>query len=693
MASINMSASIVSGFSEAVSKPDFERAKLLLSLLLPQNRLGGSLALPVLKLLVVTISLFAVEQTRCHAQPPATQSAAPSEHAENPLAAEYQSCDIDGDGLLTEAEYVKRVGREIPVLRREFKVFDSNADGRMSLAEFLTVPVGQPEDQRGTIADPVVLLAESSLKVLTRLWGEWDQDGDGLLTPNEFETAAIRKRVRGLELTTFKDWDFDRDQQVSREEATKLLEIACGVRTPEGELLRSKSGRVVDWRLFRSLKTDREGFVNREDYFQALGPLAEQEKEKWFASTDQNHDGKFNYAEFAISNHRTDPVATFLSLDVDLNGRLTPDELETLTADQLPVVNCLFPGFDDDQDGALSFREYQLTPLVNFLAHWQSAQDADNDGKLSPEEFRFHPGVALAALSGEYFRRLDVNEDQSLSPDEFPFVTSHRPPLEIYVQSASGRVMTIAIPDYPIICSPEISPDGKWVAVDGWKHGQSNVTAHVLVASLERDEVRDLGIGCIPHWSADGRRIAYSKYGRGVFIRDFEGAAEEESIDVQGWAIHFSTDGKKTAYVKGGNLVIHDVATDEHRLVFAENKSPYNYIEHNFTWSPDSQRICFKGHRPNGAIDMGIVSATGDDPKLRVRCDGKDFQSDFAWLADGNRVMFPRIPPAGQRTQIYEIDPDGDQPAIRYPGQPKHRNNGGLCWSRDGKTFVYMSTK
>ncbi|MEK6258773.1 MAG: hypothetical protein AABP62_09135 [Planctomycetota bacterium] len=652
------------------------------------------LTTPIAVGFVVAMSLLAVERTRCRAQPPTVASTDPSERPENPLAAEYRSCDADNDGLLTEAEYLNRVGQKSPIRLREFKVFDHDGDGRMNLAEFLTVAVGQPEDQRGTIPDPVILLVEASLKELTSHWGEWDQDGDALLALKEFENAAIGKRVRGLELTAFRDWDLDRDQKVSREDAARLLEIAFGVRTPEGGLLRSKAGRVVDWRLFRRLKADREGFVNRDVYLKALGPLADAEKQQWLASTDKNGDGRFNYAEFATSNHRTDPVATFLHLDADLNGRLTPEELETLSADQLPVAKRLFPGFDDDDDGALSLREYQLTPLVNLLASWESAQDTDSDGKLELVEFRFHSGVALEGLSAEYFRRLDVNEDQSLSLDEFPFVTSHRPPIEIYVQLAGGKIMTITIPDYPIICSPEISPDGRWVAVDGWKHGQSNVTAHLLVASLEQDEVRDLGIGCIPHWSADGRRIAYSKYGRGVFLRDFEGDAEEESIDPQGWAIHFSTDGLKTAYVKGGgNLVIHDVATDEKRFIFPDGNSPYRYIEHNFTWSPDSQRICFKGHRPNGAIDVGIVSVTGGDPKLRVRCDGKDVQSDLAWLADGNRVMFPKLPPAGQHSQIFEIDPDGDKPAVRYPTQPKDRNNGGLCWSRDGKTFVYMSTK
>lgn len=646
----------------------------------------------VLRLLVIAMLLLMVEPARCHSQEAANEATAV---AENPLAADFKACDANGDGALTEAEYLTRAGREMPVLRREFKVFDADSDGRMSLAEFVTVPVGQPEEQRGTIADPIVLLAEKALKELTGRWGEWDGDGDGLLDAKEFEAAKVGHQVRGLAATKSADWDLDRDQKVSREEAAKLLDIAFGVRTPEGQLLRAKTGRVVDWRLFRKFKPDREGFVSINEYSQTLGPLPENDKKTWIETTDQNHDGKFNYAEFATSNHRTDPAATFLHLDADLDGRLSPAELKALTPDQLPIAASMFPGFDDDRDGGLSLREYQLTPLVNFLAHWESAQDADEDGKLQLEEFRFHPGVALLALSAEYFRRLDVNNDGSLSLEEFPFITSRQPPNEIRVRFADGRILAIAIPEYPNIYSPEISPDGKWVAVDGWKHKQTNVAAHLLIASVETDEVRDLGIGCIPHWSADGRRIAFSRYGQGVFIRDFEGDDEEQSIDRSGWAIEFSPDGLKTAYIKtGSNFVIHNIATNEKHLVFPDGKSPYNYIEHNFTWSPDSKRLCFKGHRPSGVADVGIVNATGGDPKLRVLCDAKDVSSDFSWLPDGKRLMFGRTPAGETRTQIFEIDPDGDKPvAVRFPKQPKDRNNICVCWSRDGKTFVYLSTK
>ncbi len=87
------------------------------------------------------------------------------------------------------------------------------------------------------------------------------------------------------------------------------------------------------------------------------------------------------------------------------------------------------------------------------------------------------------------------------------------------------------------------------------------------------------------------------------------------------------------------------------------------------------------------------MNTTGGDPNLRVLCDAKDVSSDFSWLPDGKRLMFARHPADASRTQIFEIDPDGDKPSTRYPKQPQDRNNICVSWSRDGKTFVYLSMK
>ena len=196
-------------------------------------------------LIVAVVTFGAVESSRCHAQQRGTFSVAVTPLDENPLGVQFTAYDADGNGVLTEAEYLKRAGREKSVSLREFKVFDIDGDGRMTLAEFVTVPDGQPDELRGVLADPVVVLSEKSMARLTKQWKEWDRNGDDLLAPDEFKTAAIPAIVPGLESTGFADWDLDHDGQVSREEAAGVLDVAFGVRVPSGERLRDNIGRVV----------------------------------------------------------------------------------------------------------------------------------------------------------------------------------------------------------------------------------------------------------------------------------------------------------------------------------------------------------------------------------------------------------------------------------------------------------------
>ncbi len=342
---------------------------------------------------------------------------------DNAVPEAFRSRDADGDGFLKEQEFVAGGGQEIPVLRRDFLVFDADRNGRMSVAEFLTVPAFTPENQRSAIPDPVVLLSEASLSNLTKHWGEWDQDGDGSLAADEFKTAAIGRRIRGLETTGFDGWDLDHDGKVTREEAARLLDVAFGVCVATGERLRSKSGNVADWRGFRGMDPDGDGRVTREEYLRMMSSAPNPEELYRIISKDDAD--SFGIAEFIACPYHTTPVAMFLSMDADLNGRLTREELVAIPADWGPPAKTWLTGFDDNDDGGYSLREFMLIPHVNLLAVWHSAQDSNQDGKLSLEEFRPVPAPALAALSAEFFRRLDVNQDQSLLLSEWPFQTSH----------------------------------------------------------------------------------------------------------------------------------------------------------------------------------------------------------------------------------------------------------------------------
>jgi Tol biopolymer transport system component len=261
---------------------------------------------------------------------------------------------------------------------------------------------------------------------------------------------------------------------------------------------------------------------------------------------------------------------------------------------------------------------------------------------------------------------------------------------KVYATRADGTPAweLATLKDYPYAYSPELSPDGTRVALDGWKEGQNGTDAHILVVNLNDGSVADLGRGAMPSWSADGTWLAYSNYApnHGVYIRQVQGGMEE-LIEAGGWGIQWSPDGKQLAYARGGNLVVYDLATKTKLALRLHDEAMYRQIYWNCGWSADSSRICFKGQRRSTNQDeLAVVTMLhGQLIQWKVCCDAEDVAEDVAWHPDGTRIVIPK---AGQ---LYEFNPDTDDPPKLIPGLPAGRTNAGMCWSRDGEILVFMS--
>ncbi len=288
---------------------------------------------------------------------------------------------------------------------------------------------------------------------------------------------------------------------------------------------------------------------------------------------------------------------------------------------------------------------------------------------------------------------------EELDPIRVTNPATEGPIIEIMAIDAEGTNLrrVASVPNFPIINSPEVSPDGQWIAVDGWKHGETLTDAHLLLVHLKTGIVSDLGFGAMPTWSADGGWIAYSRYGvrggpRGVYIGTVT-QDREQLIDGDGWAITWSPDGEKLVYVKGSDLIVYDIAAKTRQAVFGDGKSPYRSIMHNPEWSPDSRRVCFIGNRNDGTTEFATVSADGFAPELEVCCSAKEFNPDIGWSKDSLRLTFPRKATDTTPGQLWVYDFEKKGEPVRLVGQPPDRHNGGNDWSPDGKTLYFVSVK
>ena len=113
-----------------------------------------------------------------------------------------------------------------------------------------------------------------------------------------------------IETSRSPNWDLNRDRQISREEASRTLDIAFGVCNTSNELL-VQVVNIVDWRMIRELKTNAKGMVSRDVYYKSLGTLDIREKQKWFNSVDRDQDGELSFEEFGTSFHHTRPLTAF----------------------------------------------------------------------------------------------------------------------------------------------------------------------------------------------------------------------------------------------------------------------------------------------------------------------------------------------------------------------------------------------
>ncbi|WP_397568327.1 hypothetical protein [Schlesneria sp. T3-172] len=239
--------------------------------------------------------------------------------------------------------------------------------------------------------------------------------------------------------------------------------------------------------------------------------------------------------------------------------------------------------------------------------------------------------------------------------------------------------------------SVSVSPDGKAIAFDSWP-GEKMRESSIYIKELEGGEPRKLCSGMMPTWSKEGRFLTCSRYEpvRGVWLIEIDG--EEREHLCTGWGAQWSPDGRKIAFSEGAAVTVFDIVKDEFQTILEAGQSPYRRVFFNMAWSPDSEQICLKGVKPDGTEEIATLRSVGGKPVLKVHHSvNVEVHPDFAWHPKGDRIVCAIFCPERGVTQLYDFNPEKDDPPQLVKGQDETRNNTDSTWTHDGKTLIVVS--
>ena len=607
---------------------------------------------------------------------------------------QFAKLDAGGDKRLSLEEFVKLPGDQA-VLKRDFRLFDSDGDRSLSLEEFNSVPLGRPAGDRGPLPDPLMGIVEQAAEQMDAAFGDWDENPDKKVTLQDFIRSFLlsfpdQTGVNNLVAALQREADENQDSRVSRDEARRFLEIQLGVRSGDGNLLRYPNGVVVTNAIFITLDANNDNVIDRDEFLSRW--WHKENIEQSWTLLDQDKNGSILFDEFQNPKWiaTTDPIETFRAWDKDLDALLDEKELLASTPEwNQRLAQHAFPGFDLDRDGKLNLDEFRLLPQSNLVAAWNEPMpDVNRDGVLQFAEFTIQGG-RFPLMRLVYFLRLDLDGDGALSEKEFTFKTFAPAALFRLDADGTGLKQVFSSPEYPRVGSPKISRDGKLLVCDAIKKGDANGNRVMLLMTIDGKNVRELGAGMMPTWSADGREIAYSR--SGVDVMNLETKAAR-TLAQNGWGAQWSPDGKRIAYSEGPAIKTINPETREVETILNAQESPYRQIYWNMGWSADNSQLCFKGIRQNGSAEIATVSVV-DPPGLKVHYDGdRTFSNNFAWAPDGKRIVFGMHAAGGNRMLMHEFNPQADAEPTLLKGPDPSLRADDVCFSPDGKFLIFNGT-
>jgi serine/threonine protein kinase/Tol biopolymer transport system component len=200
-------------------------------------------------------------------------------------------------------------------------------------------------------------------------------------------------------------------------------------------------------------------------------------------------------------------------------------------------------------------------------------------------------------------------------------------------------------PDAAGLLYPELSPDGRQVAMSRTVQGNTDIWLMDLVRGGMTRFTFDVAIDTFPVWSPDGMRIAFASNRKGatnLYVKPSSGAGAEQPLletpNAKG-PVDWSKDGRFLLYVeadaKSGLDLWALTITGSDRKSIAVAKTAF--VERNGQFSPNGHFVAYETNNESSQFQIVVQPFPEPTGKWQVSTGGG---TQARWRADGKELYF-----------------------------------------------------
>jgi len=611
---------------------------------------------------------------------------------EPPAKADFASLDRDRNQTLSLEEYLASPGLpDQKIARRNFTVVDFDRSGGLTDQEHQALPGRLPIDERGPVPDPIADLAAEALTSWRSLLKDADRNEDAQLSAAEWPAADLKSKLIPFGELPFETWDANGSGAVDDAEAQRLIGLGYATIDPSGTPARSTNGRVLYLSWIRTADRNGDRILSRAEFVASYW-LTPSERDKLFTELDKDADGALSGPEMLKSpSLNVDALSLFLFLDKDLDGLVNAAELfgNASTGATKPQTAHSVAACDDDRDGLLSLREFQLAPagLGYVTLRLLDRRDGNKDGFLDWREFYTERTPWMIGVASELFRRFDRNHDQRLGLDEFEFaVDLANVPLDVLF-----RIKDADRDDR--LTWGEVFPQAEPATGEAHERERFRVRQARAKERFGQDDADQSGSLDLAEFTRSRERVAQDlgetpgEYSTRLFIADADGSNMKQLTELpefqkQGSPV-WSSDGKFIAFDGWKPQNGESFSSSKVVVVDADGRNPRVLGDGAMpSFSPGGHRIAFSNPKAGG---VWVASSQGPDHEL-VEISPNGWGTD--WSPDG-RLVYATTTPGGGNLAVVDIVEGVTEHLFDEADTPYRQISWNMVWSPDGKRIAF----